>query len=181
MALLIKNTNVPRAAGVTGTGYAAVRQWIHIARAAAVLPASTTEWFFQVQGGRVALGLLLGESTVVLTSTDPGLSFNSTKLNAAGTATVGTTTVLATTVNLASLEVGGLAVSQNAGTALVKANAGGYVNLAISDSFAVVPNGEIYATTTGTNTTGQMKWDLWYMPLDEGAFVTAKNSGTAII
>ena len=181
MALLIKNANVPRAAGTTGSGFASVRQWIHVARAAAVLPQSTTEMIFKVFGGRIAVGYMLGEATVILTSVDPVLSLNHTKLNNAGTATVGTTTIMNSTVSLASLEVGGLAVCSFAGGAVVKANAGGNVNLALNNSFAVLPQGELYITTTGSNTTGQIKWDLWYQPLDEGAFVVAQPAGTAII
>ena len=176
---LVKVRNVPGGAGSLG-GFLQLSPWIQVSRATGVLPQSTTEMLFRVSGGRIACLLILGEATVVLTSTDPVLSLNSTALSAAD-ATIGTTTVLASTVSLASLEVGGYAVSQNAGTALVKANAGGYVNLALNGSFAILPAGEIYCTTTGNNTTGKMKWDLWYRPLDPAATVSAKAVGTAII
>ena len=182
MALLIKNVNSPRAAGTTGSGFASVRQWIHVARSAAVLPQSTTEMLFRVFNGRVAAGLLVGEATVILTSVDPGLSLNHTKLNnVQPLATVGTTTIMNSTVSLASLEVGGLAVCSFGGGAVVKANAGGNVSVALNNSFAILSAGELYITTTGNNTTGQIKWDLWYQPLDEGAFVVAQPAGTAII
>lgn len=180
MALLIKNSPAVRAAGTTGVGQAIVSQWIHVARPTAVLPQSTTEWLFQVHGGRILVLTVLGEVTVVMTATDPLLSFNHTKLDAAGAATVGTTKVFATTATLASAEVGRLIQIEGDGTALVSSVAGG-VFLGIVDNRFILPRGEFYATTTASNTTGSIKWDMWYQPLDEGAYVTARNAGTAII
>jgi len=184
MAFMIKNTNWPRTAGVTGGGQAVLNQRIHVQRPAAVLPQSTTEVLFFVRGGKVKIYNMVGTATVVLTATDPGLSINSTALDAAQ-AVVGTTLVIATTVSLASLEVDGMAQIEGDGTAIVKYTAGGI--LAFNGAMAtttggwLAPQGEIYATTTGSNTTGQMKWDLWYQPLEEGAYVVAANAGTAII
>ena len=162
------------------TGFLRVSTWMQVSRPTAQLPQNTTEMLFRVNGGRIALFLILGECTTIFTSTDPALSLNSSALDSTP-AVIGTTTVLATTVSLASLEKGGFAMSQNAGTALVKANAGGYVNLGLNASFAIVPAGEIYATTTANQTTGRMKFDLWYQPLDNGAVVTASPAGTAIV
>lgn len=184
MAFLIKNTNTQRTAGVAGNGQAILNQWIHVARPAAVLPQSTTEMLFRVFGGKVWIHGLVGTATVILTATDPGLSINSTALSAAGVA-VGTTLVIATTVSLASLEVGGMAQVEGDGTAIVKYAAGGILafNGAVATTTGgwLAPQGEIYCTTTGSNTTGQVKWDLWYQPLEEGAYVVAQNAGTAII
>jgi hypothetical protein len=61
-------------------------------------------------------------------------------------------------------------VLSNAGAAYVGPNSGQFI----------VPQGEIYLTTSATNT-GAMKWDLWYQPLDEGAYVAPVNSATAAI
>ena len=176
MAFLVKNSNVPRTAGPAGNGQAVLSEWIHVARPAATLPQTTTAQLFNVRGGRVLVHALLGEATVVLTSTDPQLSINSSKLNTALTAIVGTTIVVATTVSLASLEVGGLVVVEGDGTAIIKAVAGGALTTTVLNHAWIAPNGEIYITTADNNTTGQIKWDLWYQPLDEGAYVTA-NTG----
>jgi len=179
MAFLVKNSNTIRTAGVAGVGQAFLDQHIHVARPGALLPQTTTEMLFRVRGGRVLVWLMLGEATVVLTATDPILSWNSTALSAASVA-VGTTTVIASTVNLASLEVGGRAVIEGDGTAAVKSNAGASF-LGIVNGWWVAPQGEIYQTSGANNTTGQIKWDLWYQPLDEGAYVEASLAGTAII
>lgn len=185
MAFVIKNTNFPRNTGVSGNGQAMLTQLIAVNRPAAVLPQTTTEQLFQVVGGRVWVRFLIATATVILTATDPALSLNSTALNAAMDTAVGTTIVISTTVNLASLEVGGMAYSEGDGTALVKYTAGGITAfngaMATTSGGFMAPNGEIYATTGGSNTTGQVKWDLWYTPLDSGAYVKAMNAGTAII
>jgi len=37
----------------------------------------------------------------------------------------------------------------------------------------VLPPGHFDLTSTGTTTTGTIRWSLWYIPLDAGAFVVA--------
>ena len=189
MAFLVKNKAVARLAnpGTSAQGGATsseayLSQHIHVTRAGGILPASTTEWLFAVRGGRVAVKAMIGTATVVLTSTNPGLSINASALSVANPQVlIGTTMVIATTVNLASLEKGGMAVIEGDGTAIVKADAGAAFAIPTGGGFWIAPAGEIYATTTGTNTTGEMKWDIWYLPLDEGAYVEAKAVGSAII
>jgi len=71
-----------------------------------------------------------------------------------------------------ALEVGGrisLANPPAAATALVKTNAG-YTNLPAVNT--VVPIGTL-SYTTGATSTGSIKWDLIYIPLDNAASVAA--------
>ena len=179
MAFLIKSAPV-RTAGPTTPGTSVLSQAIHVVRAAKVLPQSTTEQLFLVRGGRVLVRAMLGEVTTVLTATDPVSSINSSKLNAALDTIVGTTVAIATTVDTASLEVGGTVFVEGDGTALVKANAGCVFIGAVTGMW-LAPRGEIYLTTTGNNTTGAMKWEIWYEPWDAGAYVTAVDVATAAV
>ena len=179
MALLIKNSP-GRSTGPSNPGQATLEQRTHVKRAAKVLPQTTTEILFKVIGGRVLVHNLVGEVTTVLTSTDPIAKISSKKLNAALDTAVGTAVDVASTVSLASLEVGGFAYVEGDGTALVKSTAGAAFIGANSGNW-IAPNGEIYLTTGASNTTGAMKWDLWYQPLDEGAYVVAVDTATAAV
>ncbi len=178
MALLVKNANVPRAAGVTGGGLATLSQFIHVPRPTGLLPQTTTDVLFWVVGGRILVHALLGEATTILTANDPGMSVNVSTLNAARDTIVGTTLVVA------SLEVGGKAVIEGDGTAIIKQTAGGVLNTATwSHPWIAGSQGlsaEIYITDSSTNTTGKMRWDLWYQPLDEGAYAYASPALAAV-
>ena len=180
MAFVVKNVNSRRVAGPTsGAGQAVLQQWIQVSRPALVLPQSTTQQLFRIYGGRVLVHLLLGEVTVVMTSTDPGLSIDYAALTNAS-ALVGTAYALASTLNIASDEVGTLFSVEGDGSAIISGNQVAGTVEAFSTGF-VAAQGEIYATTTGNNTTGQIKWDLWYQPLDAGAYVSAVSVATAAI
>jgi hypothetical protein len=181
MAFLIKNTP-QRSTGPNNPGASVLSQFTQVSRAAKVLPQSTTQILFKVIGGRVLVHYLIGEVTTVLTATDPVGKISSKKLNAALDTAVGTAVDVASTVDIASLEVGGFVMVEGDGTAWVKSNAGcafGGASGAIGPWIA--PNGEIYLTTGASNTTGAMKWDLWYQPLDPGAYVIAVDTATAAV
>ena len=174
MALLIKNTNVGRSAGNFPTGQATLDQLIHVLTSARSLPQSTTDVIFKVRGGRVWVRLLIGEVTTVIQGTDPVLKVSSQKLDAAMTATVGTTYDIASTLDLSSDEVGTIYTVEGDGTAIVSPQVAGAGYFGALDGF-IAPRGQIYLTT-GASKTGATKWDLWYLPLDEGAYV----EGTAV-
>jgi len=180
MAFVIKNTNAPKSSPVAGSGQAFLDQAIHVTRGALVVPQSTTEQLFLVKGGRVRIKGLVGEVTTIMTATDPVMKVSSQKLDAAQTATVGTAVDVASTVDISSLEVGGFVFVEGDGTAAVKSNAGAAF-IGTNSGQWVAPAGQIYITTTANNVTGQMKWDLWYQPLDEGAFVVAVSTATTKI
>lgn len=179
MAFLIKNTNTQRTAGPAGVGQAIVDEAIHVKRAGAVLPQTSTHQLFRVRGGKVLVKQMVGTATVVLTATDPVAKISSKALSAASVA-IGTAVDVASTVNLASLEVGGMVFVEGDGTALVKSNAGAAF-IGTNTGMWIAPEGEIYVTTGANNTTGQIQWDLWYQPLDAGAYVEAITTATAAI
>jgi hypothetical protein len=135
---------------------------------AAVLPATGIAHLFTVAGGRVIVTGLIGQCTVVNSATATTVSVGVTPTT--GTATA---TSLATATAITSKEVGTLAsLGATPGAALVVgANAGGAVGVQGNNGSVVEP-GTIDITTSATNT-GAWKWTLFYIPLDDGAAVTA--------
>ena len=153
-------------------------QVVHVQVPARALPQSTTDQLFRVYGGRVMVELLLGEVTTVIQSTDPILKVSSKALDTANVA-IGTTYDIASTLDLSSDEVGSMYTVEGDGTALISAQLAG-AGYAANGIKWIAPRGEIYLTT-GASKTGAMKWDMWYRPLDEGAYVTPVLTATAAI
>lgn len=177
MAFLIKNNNVPRTPSSTGSGTGVVDQFIHVQRAAATIPATTTDIIFRVFGGRVLVKMLVGEVTTVIQTQADNMKVSSKRLTNAGVAS-GTAVDIAANVDITGKEVGSSYFVEGDGTAGVLSNAGGALIGANSGNW-IAPQGEIYLTTSATNT-GAMKWDIWYLPLDEGAYVKANAVQTVI-
>jgi hypothetical protein len=136
---------------------------VHLSRATAALPASTAAALFNVVGGRVEVHRLLGEVTTVIQT-----QANATKIK--NNPTAGTTADVTATLDITADEVGTLYMVEGDGTALVGVNAGTGVQ-AVTVPW-VAPVGDIELDCAATNT-GAIKWDIWYRPLDEGAYVTA--------
>lgn len=136
----------------------------HVAKAAATLPATTTQHLFVITGGRVLVTLLFGEVTTIIQSSDPVIKVT-------GTPTTGTAVDIASTVDITSLEVGGKLIVEGDGTALVKGNAGAafWANGA-HDFIATIGYIDLISSATKT---GATKWDLFYFPIDDGALVVS--------
>lgn len=133
---------------------------LKVERAAATLPATTTATIFNVTGGRVMILLLVGEVTTVMSGTATNLSTNHVATGGGGT------TALSTATAVTSLAVGTPFVL----TALNAAAA--VTGVAANPNRLTVVPGAIQITTSATNT-GAMRWTLLYVPLDDGAVVTA--------
>ena len=155
MTTLIKNADVRL-----------ISAGILVSRATATLPATAAQNIFTISGGRILLVSLVGEVTTIIQA-------QSTTVKVTSTPTTGSAIDMSSAVgDINALEVGGrisLANPPAAATALVKTNAG-YTNL--SAVFTIVPPGSI-SYTTGATSTGSLKWDLIYVPLDNGAQVVA--------
>lgn len=183
MALLIKDSRRPTATS-TGNQPAILDQWIRVtqatpAGAGVALPASTTGQLFRVYGGRVVVKALVGTVTTVIQTQTDNLKVSSKALDTASAA-VGTAVDVAANVDVTAREVGGMYFVEGDGTAGVLSNAGAAFIGPNSGSW-VAPQGEIYLTASATNT-GAMKWDLWYQPLDPGAYVVpAQLTGAGIL
>jgi len=180
MAFLIKKSNNSRGA-VAGGQNAVVSQYIQVSRAAKALPqsgVSATEQLFRVYGGRVFIKFLVAEVTTVIEGTDPVIKVSVSSLTDAGVLQ-GTAYDIASTINLSSDEVGSLYMVEGDGTAINTGNQTSGSIEAFSTGF-IMKQGQIYLTT-GADKTGALKWDLWYQPLDAGAYVLPVNTVTAAI
>ncbi len=178
MAFLIKNRYNGTSNSASRQGTALVEQLIRVSSAAKTLPATTTSQIFRVYGGRVMVKALLGECTTVCSATATNLKVSSKKLDNSAAA-VGTAVDVCANAAVTSKEVGSFYFVEGDATAAIVTNAGAALP-ASGTGVWVAPQGEIYLTTDATNT-GAFKWDIWYQPLDAGAYVEAVNSATAAI
>jgi hypothetical protein len=179
MALMLKNRTFNRSTGsASAQGYAYLEQLIHVSVPARTIPATTTDQLFRVKGGRVKVKALVGEVTTVIQTQADNMKVSSKRLDNSSAA-VGTAVDVASNLDITAMEVGGSVFVEGDGTALVKSTAGA-VLMGTNSGEWIAPQGEIYLTTSATNT-GAMKWDLWYVPLDEGAWVEPVLSATAAI
>jgi len=133
---------------------------IRVDRATAAM---TDASIFTITGGNILLTLLLGEVTTILENIA-----NNTKLTA--TPTVGTAVDICANLDTANIEVGGfLYITGTLANALAKSNAGAS---ALQVTPIVVAPGVI-AIDVAAAKSGSVKWSLWYVPLETGAYVTA--------
>lgn len=154
MTTLIQNKDVRlMAAGIT------------VSRAAASLPQTAQSAIFNITGGRILVVALVGEVTTAIQA-------QATTVQLIGTPTSGTAVNLTnSTGDVNGKEVGATVTLPTTlgGTAVVN-NAGG--NITPSATWLLLHPGTL-DLKTGASSTGQAKWDLLYIPLDNGAQVTA--------
>src|SRR6187551_1312126 len=135
-----------------------------VTRAAALQPQTAQAPIFNVVGGKVMVTTLVGEVVVATPAT-------TNTLKVTGNPTSGTDVDWASATSTASKEVGSIiTLPVTAGGALIVANAGGG-NATLDPYIAQV--GTIDLVTSGSAATGTIKWVLTYVPLDDGAYVTA--------
>lgn len=147
----------------TNKAIADVGLGIRVDRATATLPQTTAAALFNIVGGRVAITGILGEVTVAIQN-----QACNTKLTA--NPTTGTSVDLCAVLSIANDEVGCLyGITGTVGDAMVGANAG-YAPLQARP--LAVNVGTIDLDCAASNT-GSVKWSIWYLPLDTGAYVTA--------
>lgn len=136
---------------------------IHVVKTAATLPQTATQHLFVVTGLVRVMGLV-GRVTTIIQGTDPVVKVTSTP-------TVGTAVDVASTVDISSLEVGGFLTVEGDGTALIKGNAGAGLP-GTGNGFWYCPTGYI-DFISGASKTGATKWDLYYIPAEDGAYVVS--------
>jgi hypothetical protein len=123
----------------------------------------TGEDLFTIAGGRVLVTQIVGEVTTIMETKT--INF---KLTA--NPTTGTSTDMCANLDLTAAEAGTLlTISGTEADALRKGSSGSIV---AQNNPVVVAIGAIEATVGATHT-GSIKWSLWYVPLDEGAYVEA--------
>lgn len=132
-------------------------------RATAALPQTTASALFTISGGRVILTSIVGEVTTVIQT-----QANNTKLVA--NPTTGTDVDICAVLDITADEVGCLyGITGTFSDALVGANAGATI---LPARRVVLPAGTLDLSCAASNT-GSVKWSLTYIPLDDGASVTA--------
>lgn len=175
MAILLKSLH--RGTGTTSQP-TVIDQWIQISQPLVALPASTTGQLFRVKGGRIRVRALIGQVTTVIQAQACNVKVSSKALDTASVA-IGTAVDVASNLDVNAVEAGGMLFVEGDGTALVKSTAGASLSGTNTGEW-VAAQGEIYITTDATNT-GKVKWDLWYLPLDAGAFVEAAVLSSGIL
>lgn len=178
MAFIVKNQKAI-SSSASKTGQTVLDQWTQVTCAARTVPATTTDQIFRVRGGRCVVKRLVGEVTTVIQAQADNMKVTSKKLDTASAA-VGTAVDICANVDINGKEVGASLLVEGDGTAGVLSNAGAILGAAGADGTFVVPQGEIYITTSATNT-GAMKWDIWYQPLDAGAYIDPVAVATVAI
>ena len=121
------------------------------------------ETIFTVAGGNVLMTLIIGEVTTVLENVA-----NNTKLTL--TPTVGSAVDICANLDTDNIEAGGLlTITGTLANAMAKSNAGAS---AIQVTPIVLAPG-VLAIDVAATKTGSVKWSLWYLPLEDGAYVEA--------
>lgn len=138
---------------------------IQVSKAAATLPASTTQNIFTIAGGRVWIVALVGEVTTAIQNQACNLKVTSVP-------TTGTAVDVAANLAVANFEAGAILVCEGDGTALIGTATGAGFAPALNALPFIIPIGTLRIETSATNT-GATKWDLFYFPLDDGAFVVS--------
>lgn len=120
---------------------------------------------FTVRVGRILELAIIGEVTTVISN-------DATLAKWTGTPTTGTAVDLcANSATLATAAVGKLLVMTGTlATAMTIANAGGALWQVTSH---VIAPGTIDITGSVQGVTGAIKFSMWYIPLDDGAYVTS--------
>lgn len=181
MAFQIKNTNRPQG---SSTPMAILDQFIKVScvgltNSGVALPATTTGQIFRVFNGRILVKALVAEVTTAIQAQACNVKFTAKKLDGAGVA-IGTAVDITANVDVTGQAVGSHHFVEGDGTAGVLSTAGA-VLMGTNTGWWVCEQGEIYLTTSATNT-GAYKYDLYYQPLDPGAYaVQAQLSGAGIL
>lgn len=137
-----------------------------VLKAASALPQTATGTLFTVSGGAVLVTGLFGLVTTVIQNQACTLALGTVPT----TGTAGTTS-LATATSIQAKEVGtwvGVQAASGVGGALV---VGTNASVSVFNPTAFVVSAGTISWTTSASNTGQMKWYLTYIPLDNGASV----------
>jgi|TARA_R110000751_G_scaffold9111_5_gene34913 hypothetical protein len=149
---------------IDGTSVRQVALGIRVQKATASLPQTTDGALFTISGGQVAVVSLIGEVTTVIQS-----QANNTKLKFNPTAT-GADQDLCAVLSITADAVGELyTISGTVGDAL---RSDLLIGNGILQDALVLSEGSIELDCAASNT-GSVKWDLIYIPLDDGASVAS--------
>lgn len=141
-----------------------IRLGCRVDRAAAAVTTGPVN-FFHVTGGNVLLTGFYGEITVQQ-AVAQAISINMD-------VDVGTDTPIASVgADANNFVVGRMCYLPAVAGALTWTAQGGACPLTVGPPYVLRP-GMIAVTSSGSQTTGRMKWSLWYVPIEDGAYVEA--------
>ena len=124
---------------------------------------TTGEDLFNVEGGRVMVTAIIGQVTTLMETKTINFKLVSDP-------DVGTSTDMCANLDLSADEVGTIyTISGAVATAMQRGESG---NVPAQITPVVVAAGAIEATVGATHT-GSIKWTLFYIPIDDGAYVEA--------
>lgn len=147
---------------IQGSQLASIALGTRVEQPAKTVPQNGLSPLFTVSGGRVAVMGLVGEVTTIIGGTTP-----SAKLVA--NPTVGADTDIVTAVAITADPVGNLYGIATVGGALQVLESAAPLN----QTPVVLKPGTLDLHVSAADATGAIKWSLWYVPLDDGATVTA--------
>jgi hypothetical protein len=137
---------------------------LRVERAAADLPATTSDDLFTIYNGKVQL-YIVGEVTTVIET-----QANNTNLEFLPTAATGARNDLCAVLDITADVVGTqYTIDGTAGNAMIDSGTTGWH---IKRTPLILAPGTIELHCAATNT-GQVKWTVWYVPLEGGAYVAA--------
>jgi hypothetical protein len=137
---------------------------IKVSKASTAYTAATPQTLFTVAGGRVLVKLFMATVTTVHAGATQNIS-------TATIPTVGTAVTLSSTLDTNALEAGGTLLVPGTGGATIKANGGVVLATTAPDGFIVSPGGISFLPSATQS--GATLWDIWYLPLDDGASLVA--------
>jgi hypothetical protein len=134
-----------------------------VEKASAAIAGITTKTIFTVVGGRVCITALVGEVATT------NIQAQANALTIGVDPTVGAAGALATGIEMNGALIGTtISITGNPADAAIK-------NTGVARGCSaptVVPAG-IITYATAADSTGEMKWVLWYYPIDDNAYVVA--------
>lgn len=137
---------------------------IKVQKASTAYTSTVAQTLFTIVGGKVRVNLFMADVTTIHQAT-------TLNIKTATAPTTGTAVALSTDTDTTGLEAGGTLYVEGDGTATVKANGGVVLSSATQSGF-IVSAGTITFTPSAT-ATGATLWQLWYTPIDDGAYVVA--------
>ncbi|MER5559700.1 hypothetical protein ABT071_13950 [Streptomyces sp. NPDC002506] len=154
------------ASGIAGSQLRRLVLGTAVAGAAKTVPQNATATIFTVSGGRVLVTGLVGKVTTVIGGTTP-----SAKVVA--TPTVGSANDLCTATAITADEVGTLYSIPGPTGSAFGVSGSGSGGVTGQTAPVIVAAGTIGVNVSAADATGAIQWTLTYVPLDDGAVVTA--------
>lgn len=155
---------MPNYAPSTRQAVADINRGLRVDRDAALVTAASVP-IFTIAGGRIYLLDLIGEVTVQIAATATLIHIDTAPTVAAATA-----------LCIDSGDIQGHVIGQKyslpaaAGSVLTISTGGAVLK---ANPVWVIPIGTLNLHASASPATGKIKWSLWYVPFDEGAYVEA--------